>query len=156
MGGAVRGRIGLNRIGFIPWHGRILSRSSNSIFPDFRLAQTQLRKEMRDTSSCFGRKRFTSSPFDRLCSFPPQRCGISDNTVSLVHVSTSSFCHSTSVLSAVRRSVMTSSRARKYQSEPLAPERVSISTVSVNTLTFALSDTTEAPTPERRFDMRSA
>ena len=60
-----------------PLHERVLSCSCSFIFPDFRLAKTQPRKEVKDTSFCFGRTSLTVSTFDRVCEFPQQLCCIS-------------------------------------------------------------------------------
>lgn len=152
---AVGGRTGLSGGGLIPFHDRIPSRSCSSIVPEYRLAQTQpgRKSEKRHRAVIVS----TSRPvLWSLLVVPAAAIQYFSGTVRQIYDSTPRVCQSTSTLSAVRRSVMTSSRARKYQSELPPPTRVSISVVSFNTLTFALSDTADGPTPARRFDMRSA
>jgi len=74
----------------------------------------------------------------------------------LQHIGILPIHYSTSTLSAAKRSVITSSTARKYQSVPPPPESVSMAGKSLSTVTFALSEAVDAPTPARSFAMRDA
>lgn len=63
--------------------------------------------------------------------------------------------HRKSVNSPTTRSVMTSSRARRYQSVPFPLVITSSSPRSFSTLTLTFSEAAGDPTPDRRFAMRN-
>lgn len=64
--------------------------------------------------------------------------------------------YSTSMISPANKSVMRSSKARKYQSVPVPPVSESCSPLSFSTLVFAFRETTGLLTPARRLATRTA
>ena len=151
---AVGGGVGLSRIIFFRCMKEFFHAAAVSYFPISGWQKRNPGRKSKIRHSALVAQASRSVPLIACASFRSSYAVFQWHTVRKFYDSTSHFCQSTSMLSDASRSVMTSSRARKYQSVPPPPVSVSIAAVSFKTLTLALSEAIDAPAPVRSLEVR--